>query len=228
MLRLHLQRDPNFPLIGYELYEKELKSTDMTFIGRTDWNGRLKIQRTDDPFRLLYVKNGGAVLARLPIVPGLDPMNVADLSGDDLRLQAEAYIRGVQNAIIDLVAIRELFKARIRLRLERGEMKQAETLMNALREQPSNEKLATDMGRKQAIFLKLLGTKNANQRRKVDEMFTTTRDLLAKHINPRLVRDLENDMITAKKNGGKLPPREEESDEEESEGKSSRPAPKGK
>ena len=41
VLRLHLQRDPDFPLIGYELYDKELKSTKMTFIGRTDWDGRL-------------------------------------------------------------------------------------------------------------------------------------------------------------------------------------------
>ena len=213
LLRLHLQRNPEFPLIGYELYQKELKSTKMTFIGRTDWNGRLVIERTDEPFRLLYVKNGGAVLARLPLVPGLHKVDVADLSGDDMRLQAEAYIRGVQNAIIDLVAIRELFKARIRMRLEKGEMENAETLMIALREQPSNEKLAADMGKKQAVFLKALGTRNANQRRKVDEMFTTTRELLSKHINPKLVRDLEAMMIAARNNGGKLPPQEEESDE---------------
>ena len=63
-VRLHLQRDPSTPMIGYELYEKELKSTKMTFIGRTDWDGRLRIEPTKAPFRLLYVKNGGAVLAR--------------------------------------------------------------------------------------------------------------------------------------------------------------------
>jgi hypothetical protein len=214
-LRLHLQRKPDFPLIGYELYEKELTSTKMTFIGRTDWNGRLMIERSEDPFRLLYVKNGGAVLARLPIVPGLNPKEVADLSGDDMRLQAEAYIRGVQNSIIDLVAIRKLFEARIHLRLQKGEMKKAETLMNALRDQPSNEKLATDMGKKQTMFLKVLGTRNANQRRKVDEMFTITRELLSAQINPQLVRALEADMIAAIKNGGKLPAKKEVNENEE-------------
>ncbi|TWU57225.1 hypothetical protein [Rubripirellula reticaptiva] len=216
LLRLHAQGDVDFPLIGYEIYEKELKSTAMTFIGRTDWNGRLNIQKTDDPLRLMYVKNGGAVLARLPMVPGLHPTAVADLQGDDLRLQAEAYIRGVQDAIIDLVAVRELYKARIRMRLERGEMKEAEELMEALRNQPSNEALATDMGKKQAVFLKLLGTRNANQKRKVDEMFITTRELLSKHINPILVRDLEKDVLAAKKNGGKLPVKKPKDDEEES------------
>jgi hypothetical protein len=223
VLRLHLQRDTDFPLIGYELYDKELKSTKMTFLGRTDWDGRLTIESSEQPLRLLYVKNGGAVLARLPIVPGLHPMDVADLTGDDMRLQAEAYIRGVQNAIIDLVAIRELFKARIHLRLERGEMDKAEELMNALRDQPSNEKLADDMGKKQTVFLQALGSRNANQRRKVDEMFTTTRELLSKHINPKLVRDLEDDLIAARKNGGKLPKPTPPSDEEDSEAEKAPP-----
>jgi hypothetical protein len=96
-------------------------------------------------------------------------------------------------------------------------MEKAETLMNALRGQPSNEKLATDMGKKQAAFLKVLGTRNANQRRKVDEMFTITRELLTKHINPQLVRALERDLIAAKKNGGKLPPERKESKEDDAE-----------
>jgi hypothetical protein len=157
---------------------------------------------------LLYVKNGGAVLARLPIVPGLHALDVADLSGDDTRLQAEAYIRGVQNAIIDLVAVRELFKARIRLRLERSEMPKAEALMVALRDQPSNEVLANDMGKKQTYFNNLLKS-SPNQRAKVDQMFSVTRDLLTTHINGKLVSDLEAELRAAAKNGGKAPKKDE-------------------
>ncbi|MEM9645942.1 MAG: hypothetical protein AAF989_13205, partial [Planctomycetota bacterium] len=37
LVRLHAKGDKDEPLIGYELYEKELKSKHMTFIGRTDW-----------------------------------------------------------------------------------------------------------------------------------------------------------------------------------------------
>lgn len=203
-VRLHLQRDPSTPMIGYELYEKELKSTKMTFIGRTDWDGRMRIEPTDAPFRLLYVKNGGAVLARLPIVPGLHEFDVADLSGDDTRLQAEAYIRGVQNSIIDLVAVRALFEARIELRLERGEFDKAQALMEALRSQPSNEQIANDMGKRQTYFNNLLA-RSANQRAKVDQMFAVTRDLLKKHINGGLVRELEGKVIAARKKDGKSP-----------------------
>ncbi len=196
LLRLHARGDENQPLIGYEVYEKELTSSSMTLVGRTDWDGRLRIEKSDQPMRLLYVKNGGAVLARLPMVPGFTKKEVADLAGDDVRLQAEAYIRGVQNAITDLVAIRELLKARIRLRIERGELDEAKRLLNRLRDQPTNALIANDMGRKQTMFLDAVG-RNANQRRKIDDMFSTTRDLLAQHINPRVVRDLEAEVRQA-------------------------------
>ena len=210
MLHLHAKDDPSKPLIGYEIYERELDSKSMTFVGRTNWNGRLRVQRTDDsPLRLMYVKNGGAVLARLPMVPGYKPVAVADLSGDDMRLQAEAYIRGVQNAIIDLVAIRELLSARVRLRLQKGEMEAAEELLNKLREQPTNQQLADDMGNKQRDFIEAIG-RNPNQIRKVDEMFSVTREMLSKHINQKLIRDLETDFIAAQENGGKLPAAEED------------------
>ncbi len=211
LIRLHAKGDVDFPLIGYEIYERELTSRNMTFVGRTDWNGRLTVERKGVPLKLLYVKNGGAVLARLPTVPGLTAREVADISGDDMRLQAEAYIRGIQNAIIDLVAIRELFKARIMLRLKRGEMEKAQALLKTLRSQPSNEKLANDMGRKQDQFIRAIG-RNPNQLRKVDEMFKITKELLAKHINTKLVTDLELTFNAARKNGGKLVEEPDEDD----------------
>ena len=49
-------------------------------------------------------------------------------------------------------------------------------------------------------------------------MFTTTRELLSKHINPKLLRDLEADLIAARNNGGRLPPKKQESDEGETSG----------
>ncbi|WP_146598981.1 hypothetical protein [Novipirellula aureliae] len=217
MLRLHAQGDKDFPLIGYEIHDKNLETGDMTFVGRTDWNGRLEVGRIDrSPLRLMYVKNGGAILARLPMVPGLTEREVADLSGDDMRLQAEAYIRGVQNAIVDLVAIRELFAARIKNHLQSGELDRAEELFNALSKQPTSERLSDDMGRKQAAFLKALaGPQNLRQRKKIDEMFTMTRRLLSKHISPARLREIDADIIQARENGGRLPAEEEQPAEEE-------------
>lgn len=205
VVRLHVKGDKEEPLIGYELYEKELKSKNMTFIGRTNWNGTLRVsKKPEHALRLMYVKNGGAVLARLPLVPGLTVNQVADLTGDDIRLQAEAYIRGVENSIIDLVAVRKLFVARIRLRLERGEMDQAKELMELLRAQPSNESLANEMGKRNTRFQSVKGI-SANQKAKIDNMFKSTRNMLTKMITAREINELEDDFVTAERNGGRLP-----------------------
>ncbi len=200
-LRLHAQGKPAEPLIGYELYERDLEGPEMTFVGRTDWDGRLPIEKSDQAMRLLYVKNGGAVLARLPVVPGLEPMATADLAGDDMRLQAEAYIRGVQGTIIDLVAIRQLFKARIEQRLEAGEIAEANDLLVKLQEQKTNETLRNDMGKKQTFFLKAIG-RDANQRAKVDNLFQQTSEMLSKHISPKLIGELETIVNRAKAKSG--------------------------
>ena len=91
-------------------------------------------------------------------------------------------------------------------------MDRAEELFLALQSQPTNQVLSDDMGNKQEFFVNAIG-RNANQRRKVDEMFKTTRDLLFKHINPKMLNDLEKDLITARKNGGKFVRKIEDDDE---------------
>lgn len=193
VIRLHAQRRPDEPLQGYEFYEKDLETGDMSFVGRTDWDGRFVVEKGDSPMRLMYVKNGGAVLARLPCVPGQDAVATADIRGDDLRLQAEAYIRGIQNAIIDLVAIRQLLAARIRLRLEKGNIEEARELLNALRAEPTYEILSHDMRNKR----KEMETDNAQQRAMINQLFDQTRNMLVKHIDERTIRELEAEVASA-------------------------------
>ncbi len=206
VIRLHAQKKPDEPLQGYEFYEKDLETSEMTFVGRTDWDGRLVVEKTDHPMRLMYVKNGGAVLARLPCVPGQDAMGTADIRGDDLRLQAEAYIRGVQNAIIDLVALRQLLAARIRMRLEKGNIKEARELLNALREQPTYDILSQDMRNK----LKEMETDDRQQQAMINQLFDQTRTMLVKHIDEKTIRELEADVASVEGGTPYKPPAKEE------------------
>lgn len=201
-IRLHVQRNPTAPLVGYEIYERGLSSTEMKFVGRTDWDGRIDIPKSDLAMRLLYVKNGGAVLARLPVVPGQSDLEVADLFGDDQRLRAEAYIRGTQNSIVDLVAIRQLFAARIKLRLKDGQLAEAKELLETLRNEPTYEKIAGDMGRK---LLQMKG-RNSGEQAKIDRMFAQTREMLVKNISPALIRELEEAVMAAEKGTAPAPP----------------------
>jgi len=197
IVRLHAKRNPNAPLIGYEFYEKAIDSNQMTFVGRADWDGRLRIEKSDFPLRLLYVKNGGAVLAKLPVIPGQSELEVADLLGDDQRLRAEAYIRGTQKAIVDLVAVRQLFSTRIRSRLEQGQIDEAKKLLEELRGEPNYDQIADAMERKQTQFA---GATPA-ERAKIAQMFSQTRNMLVKNINEQIIRDLEDLVFAAEKRG---------------------------
>jgi hypothetical protein len=194
VLRLHAKGQPLAPLAGYDVYQKDLESGEMTLVGQSDWDGRLEIEKTDVPLRLLYVKNGAAILARLPIVPGQTEFEVADLVGDDIRLQAEAYIRGVQNSIVDLVAIRKLIAANIRGYIKQGDFNKADELFDKLRKEPSYDKLANDMELKKTQIT----SRNATEQMKIERLFGETRTLLIKHINPGFIRELETELNAAK------------------------------
>ncbi|XZE54955.1 hypothetical protein SH139x_000939 [Planctomycetaceae bacterium SH139] len=193
ILRLHAKGDPQQPLAGYDVFDRDLETDKFTKIGQTDWDGRLLIEKTDVAMRRLYVKNGLLVLARLPMVPGQTEMESADLVGDDIRLQAEAYIRGVQNSIIDLVAIRKLLAANIRQQIKQGNTARATELLNQLRKQPSYEKLADDMAQRQTEII----SSNRSEQAKIDSLFGETRDLLVKHINQSLINVLDREVNAA-------------------------------
>jgi hypothetical protein len=194
-LRLHAKGDPAQPLAGYDIYDKDLETGDYTKVGQTDWDGRLTIEKTENPMRLLYVKNGISVLARLPMVPGQASLETADLVGDDVRLEAESYIRGIQNAIIDLVGIRKLLAMQIRRHIEAKEFEKAQEVLDNLREQPSYDLLADDMAIKQTQII----SPNRNEQAKIDQMFGQTRKLLVEHINQSLVNRLDQELIAARR-----------------------------
>ncbi len=70
------------------------------------------------PLYLYYVKNGDVILARLPIVHGMQAQEVAELPDDSRRLEAEALLRGLQGEIIDVVARRKIFEMKIDKRIK--------------------------------------------------------------------------------------------------------------
>ena len=62
--------------------------------------------------RLIYVKHGAHLLARLPMVPGLATSEEAVLPSDDKRMETEAFVKGMESTVMDLVARREILRAR--------------------------------------------------------------------------------------------------------------------
>jgi hypothetical protein len=157
------------------------------------------------PLVLLYVKNGETLLARLPIVVGLQPLYVAEVPDDSRRLEAEAFLRGLQSEVVDLVALRQVAAARVRLRMEEGKLDQAKLLVDELRQLKDYEKMARDLDNVQRQVLDpASGPLTPVAQLRIEKMFQQTRELLQKYLQNDLVQKVEKE-LDARLKGTPLP-----------------------
>jgi hypothetical protein len=194
-LELASRSDAKRRLFGYEVFAYRPDSPTTTLVGRTDRNGRLSIPQGEDPLRILIVKSGGKFLARLPIVPGLEPLNTAQLIDDDERLAVEGYITGMQEQVVDLVAKRAMLFARIRARLDEGKPEEAQALVDELQRLRGKNQMAQALAeQRKKIFVS-----DAVVRRDVDKLFNDTNEVLNRNLDPRDVEAVTTEVAEALK-----------------------------
>jgi hypothetical protein len=190
-VRLRTNEKPPQPLSGYDIFAKDPKTEKVELIGRTDWRGTMELPRlADSPLRVVYVKNGGSLLARLPTVPGHEPEMVVDLTPDDKRLQAEGFVAGVQAVLTDLVAQRELYAKRIRSRLSEGKIAEAQKLLEEFKALPSRDDVQKLLDQQQPRIT----TSYKKVQAKIDKLFEDTRKLLYKFVDPAMAAKLEEEV----------------------------------
>ncbi len=193
-LELVNRNTPTEPLIGYEVYAKTSESEEPHWLGRTDWRGRLTIDRdAERPVEILFVRNGQQLLGKLPIVPGDQALLTAPLRNDDLRLEAEGFLVGVQDSLVDLVARREVLASRIRRDVEAGELDRAEELLRELRRLDTQD----DFARRVQQRRQRLSTGDAQVQQKIDQLFGQTRALLGRFLSQEQVDQLSRDLRSA-------------------------------
>jgi hypothetical protein len=156
-------------------------------LGRTDWNGTLEIGQSETPLRILYLKNGAQLLARLPMVPGLEPLLVASVPDDSLRLQAEGFVKGIQGKLMDLEAQREILKARFMLRIEEGKVDEAQALLEEIKQLPTRSDLVRqlDIQQNQQIESPVKAVQS-----RIDQLYARLREALGKYLSPNLTNEL--------------------------------------
>ncbi len=168
------------PLSGYDIYAKDPRTDKQELIGRTDWRGTMEIPIAENPLRLIYVRNGSQLLARLPMIPGIESSRVVQINSDDLRLQVEGMLAGVQSWIMDVVANRQLVKARFHKRLGESKLADAKKLLDeyaTIDSRDTIEKVLNDQQAKRK-------SEHAPVQKRIDKLFETTRGLLTKHVDP--------------------------------------------
>jgi len=207
-----------YPLPGIEVYSKKpstdpLPDTDeeklaaakknpAIKLGETDWRGAILVTRYDMPVRIVYLKNGGQLLRRLPIVPGMDTELISDVPDDDPRLQAESAIKGFHSQIKDLVAQRQMYAARIKKRLLEAKIGDARELHLEFGKLETRSGMNERLNRAQRQQVQ---SQNKYVQGRIDDLYGDTRSMVAKYLRPELDSELLNLIVEAERNVGSAP-----------------------
>jgi hypothetical protein len=177
------------------VYVKEPNAKSGELLGHSDWRGVVRVPQTDKPLVILQVKSGSQLLAALPMVPGLEREQVATVTNDDPRLAAEAYVKGVQNRVMDTVARRELYTARFRRLIAKKEFDQAKAMLEQIRALETR----ADLMRQLDFQQQRLATSDRRAQAKIDKLLGDTRQVLNKFLDPHAVNVLSQELEQARR-----------------------------
>jgi hypothetical protein len=193
------------PLVGYDIYIQDAledAAGSPVFLARTDWRGHVTVPARDDRPRLLYVRHGDRFLARLPVLPGVQPRFVAALRDDRQRVAVEGFLQGVKANLIDLVARRQSLSQRIRRSIEQGDLDQAERHLERFRALPSRD----DLRRQIELRRQTMDVADDQLRRKIDTLFADMARILGQYLDPNQARQLEGELRAARSANRPPPP----------------------
>jgi len=192
-LKLVDKSTESVPLAGYEIYSKD--PTGPTLLGASDASGNVRIAK--DPqsaVRALYVRSGGNLLARLPVVPGHDPLVTARIPNDSPRLLAEGFVEGWRDQLVDTMARRQILAQRVQRKIDQGELEDAEKWLAELRSGRTVNELAFELRSAKGQFLKD-NKLDPTIKRRIDDLFEKGQRLVTQDksllVEGKLAKQLE-------------------------------------
>jgi hypothetical protein len=196
--RLHLvsRTNPDKSLAGYEVYAQDAADKSTTLIGSTDDAGSILISAGPSPVKMLVIKHGGLVLARLPVVPGADREVTVPLPDDDMRLAAEARLAALREELVDVVVRRNILMARARQKIKDSDFPAAQTLLRAIDDLPGRSQFNLTLN----TAARLLRSDDPQIQRRIDQLFQATQTVLTQYLDTRPISELNEELRQAQRN----------------------------
>lgn len=182
------------PLCGYDIYLQKPGQTAGVWFGRTGLDGSIVIPPGEEPLMILYVRNGGQLLARLPLVPGLEQEAEAVVMDDDQRLAAESAVMAAQEELVDLITRRAVLAAQIRGAVRAGDFKSADRMLVDLFALRTRDQFTTQL----AAQRQRLYSEDPIIQQQVDKMFEETRRLVVQYLDPNEIDKVSAEVREAK------------------------------
>lgn len=192
-IELRARGEKEKPLAGYEVFVQGKDSQDLSLVGKSDEAGNIRIEPGETGVRMVYVKSDGVTLALLPVVPGAQERITVPLPDDDMRLRAAARLAALREDIVDVVARRTIYMARVRQQMREKNFEEARGLLRELDELPG----VTQFRRTIDLDAQLMRTDDAQVQRRIDKLFSDTRGALGKFLNPQPVAALHEELRQA-------------------------------
>ncbi len=197
-LRLAPRTNPNLPLVGvrarvYDQLPTEADPDPPVAEFMTNRDGIMTVPTNfDRPLRRLLVHSGGAVLASLPLVTGLERHVTLEVPDDTPRLEVEGNLAIIQGELIDLVSRRSVMLARA-LALARSEnWDESDALMQAV------DALSSDSTFKSKIIAvqvpgveKAQANRDTSAEKRINKMAKDLEELVDRYLVPTPVRDVK-------------------------------------
>jgi hypothetical protein len=195
---LKSRADNDLPLSGYQILVRPSSGQTPQLLGETDVDGRIPVPPSNGRLRMVYVKSGTRALARLPILPGVEPEVTVTLADDQPRLAAEAFLAGIEDQLTDLAVRRTFMAAQIREKIKAGQIADAARLLDQYRLLPSAVQLGDDMQRERAQ----IEVADKNTEAEIDKLFRRTREKMAEYLDAQLDRKLVAEVAQAQRGAG--------------------------
>ena len=146
-LRLVSASDATLPLEGCDVFAQSgnqpAGAAESEKIGSSDASGRVIIPAGSAPVRMLQIRQGEIVLARVPLIPGLAEELTLALPDDRQRIAVELSLAEIEDEVLDLAARREALITRAKAALNAGEISAAAKLKDQLTALPGPESLSS-------------------------------------------------------------------------------------
>jgi hypothetical protein len=200
VLRLRSRVSEDKPLVGYEIFAQTdpEKPDALIRLGATGRDGKLDVSAADQRVRTLLIKNGGQLLARLPVVPGAQPQLDIPLPDDDARLAAESLLSAMREDLIVVVARRNILMARTRQKIKSKDFDAAQKLILEINQLPGRAKFTTEITNAK----RRTRSDDPRIQRRIDQLFEGTQAALTQYLDTRPINELTDELRDAQQNTG--------------------------
>lgn len=199
-LSLRSATEPSTPLVGFSVLGVDPERSTTTWLGLTDGSGRLSIARDDLAWRLLAISDGERSIAKLPLLVGAEDVVVAELPAATADIATAAFVAGLRDEVVDVLARRQILVARLAEHLEAKRWDKAETTLAAIRKLPAAHEVAAGLLQRRGR----LPADDTSTQQRVDALLAEAQRALEKQIHAKLL-DQWGDAIDR----GRTPPPKE-------------------